>query len=49
MNRRIRFIETMTFGSPDRPASADYFAYDATRQRWEAEGLPKGVDLNEYF
>ena len=39
----------MTFGAPDRPASGDYFAYDSTQQRWEREGLPPGVDLNEYF
>lgn len=49
MNRRQRFLETMTFGSPDRPASGDYFYYDATRERWEAEGLPGSADLNEYF
>jgi uroporphyrinogen decarboxylase-like protein len=49
MNRRERFLETMTYGSPDRPASADYFSYDSTRERWEREGLPKGVDLDEYF
>lgn len=49
MNRRERFIETMTFGSPDRPASGDYFAYETTKKRWEQEGLPKDVDLNEYF
>ena len=49
MNRRERFIETMTFGSPDRPACGDYFAYDTTRQRWEREGLPPNADLNEYF
>jgi len=49
MNRRKRFLETMTFGAPDRPASGDYFYYDSTRARWEREGLPKGVDLDEYF
>ncbi len=49
MNRRLRFLETMTFGAPDHPASGDYFSYDSTRQRWEREGLPPGVDLNEYF
>lgn len=49
MNRRERFLKTMTWGRPDRPASADYFAYDSTRARWEREGLPRGVDLNEYF
>lgn len=49
MNRRERFLETMTFGIPDRPSSGDYFAYNSTRERWEKEGLPKGVDLDEYF
>jgi len=49
MNRRERFLETMTFGKPDRAASGDYFYYDATRERWESEGLPKAADLNEYF
>jgi uroporphyrinogen decarboxylase len=49
MNRRQRFLETMTFGQPDRPASGDYFYYDSTRRRWESEGLPKDADLNEYF
>lgn len=49
MNRRERFLETMTFGTPDRPSSGDYFAYNSTRERWEREGLPQGVDLDEYF
>lgn len=49
MTRRERFLQTMTCGHPDRPASADYFAYDSTRERWEREGLPRGADLNEYF
>ncbi|HUU30726.1 MAG TPA: uroporphyrinogen decarboxylase family protein [Phycisphaerae bacterium] len=49
MTRRERFLRTMRFGAPDRPASAAYFAYDSTRERWEREGLPKGVDLNEHF
>ena len=39
----------MTFGRPDRPASADYLSYDSTRERWEQEGLPHDADLNEYF
>lgn len=39
----------MTFGNPDRPCSSDYFAYDSTRERWEREGLPKGVDPIDYF
>jgi hypothetical protein len=49
VNRRDRFLETMTFGRPDRPASGDYFYYESTRQRWESEGLPAGADLDEYF
>ena len=49
MNKRQRFIETMTFGNPDRPAAGDYFFYDSTRERWEREGLPKNTDLLEYF
>jgi len=49
MNRRERFLQTMMFGSPDIPASADYFAYQSTRERWEAEGLPHDADLNTYF
>lgn len=39
----------MTFGTPDRPAAGDYFAYESTRWRWEREGLPAGADLNSYF
>ena len=49
MNSRQRFIETMTFGSPDRPAAGDYMYYEATRERWEREGLPRDADLREYF
>lgn len=49
MNQRERFIQTLTFGTPDVPASGDYFAYPSTRERWEAEGLPRGADLNAYF
>lgn len=52
MNERERFIRTLTCRGPDRPSYGDYFAYDSTRQRWEREGLPKGLDhggLFDYF
>ncbi|MCC7262535.1 MAG: hypothetical protein IT369_08450 [Candidatus Latescibacteria bacterium] len=52
MNERERFIRTLTCSGPDRPSYGDYFAYDSTRQRWEREGLPKGLDhggLFDYF
>jgi len=52
MNERERFVRTMTCNNPDRPSYGDYFAYDSTRQRWEREGLPPGLDnagLFDYF
>jgi uroporphyrinogen decarboxylase len=49
MTKRERFLQTMTFGTPDRPSQGEYFYYPATRERWEREGLPAGVDLNDYF
>ncbi len=49
MTRRERFLQTMTFGSPDRPASGDYFGYESTLRRWQDEGLPADADLDEYF
>lgn len=49
MNRRERFIKTMTFGEPDRPAEGEHYGFDATRERWEREGLPKDADIDEYF
>ena len=49
MNERKRFIRTLTCSGPDRPSYGDYFAYDATRQRWEQEGLPKDLDCGGLF
>ncbi|MHB9025291.1 MAG: uroporphyrinogen decarboxylase family protein [Armatimonadota bacterium] len=49
MTKRERFLQTMTFGTPDRPSQGEYFYYPATRERWEREGLPAGVDLNDFF
>lgn len=41
MTRQQRFLETMTFGTPDHPAAGDYFAYASTRERWEREERKK--------
>ena len=52
MNERERFIKTLTCPNPDRPSYGDYFYYDSTQERWECEGLPKGLDraaLFDYF
>jgi hypothetical protein len=43
MTERERFVRTLTCNSPDRPSYGDYFAYAATQQRWEREGLPAGL------
>lgn len=52
MNERERLIRTLTCSGPDRPSYGDYFYYDSTRERWESEGLPEGLDrggLFDYF
>lgn len=50
MTKRQRFIETVTFGSPDKPASGELFGFDSTNERWVREGLPADViDLEKYF
>ena len=49
MNERERFIATLTGGRPDRPSYGDYLYYESTRKRWEAEGMPAGVDLWRHF
>jgi len=49
MTERERFVRTLTYGVPDRPSYGDYFGYDATRERWEREGMPKGLDRKGLF
>ena len=49
MNERERLILTLTCGEPDRPSYGDYFYYDTTRERWEREGLPPGLDTGGLF
>ncbi|MHB9134693.1 MAG: uroporphyrinogen decarboxylase family protein [Armatimonadota bacterium] len=50
MNNRERFSRTMRFQSVDHPPMMlPGGPWGLTVKRWEAEGLPPGVDLNEYF
>ena len=49
MNERERFVRTLTCDHPDRPSYGDYLAYDSTRERWEKEGLPKGLSRQQLF
>jgi len=49
MDERERFVKTLTCSNPDRPSYGDYIYYDSTRERWEREGLPKGLDNGGLF
>ncbi len=49
MTERERFVKTLTCGMPDRPSYGDYLYYDSTRERWEREGMPKGLDNDGLF
>ena len=49
MNERERFVRTLICAHPDRPSYGDYLAFDSTRERWEKEGLSKGLSRQQLF
>ncbi|MFQ6048864.1 MAG: uroporphyrinogen decarboxylase family protein, partial [Phycisphaerae bacterium] len=49
MNPRQRFIETMTFGRPDRPPFLEFSLRPATLDNWRRQGLPPDVDVQAFF
>jgi len=49
MNERERFVRTLTCNHPDRPSYGDYLAFASTQERWEKEGLPKGLSRQQLF
>lgn len=49
MNERERFMKTMRFEKPDRIPYFEQYIRDDTVERWRKEGLPRGVDIEEYF
>jgi len=46
---RCRSIRTLSFEPVDHPPLLVGGGWRRTRERWEAEGMPAGVNLNEYF
>ena len=49
INNRERFLKTMRFEAVDHPPLLVPGPWATTRRRWEREGLPAGVSLEEYF
>jgi len=49
VNERERFLATAGFRPVDRAFLLGPWAWQSTVRRWEAEGLPAGADLAEYF
>lgn len=49
MNERERFVRTLTCRQPDRPSYGDYLYFESTQERWEKEGLSKGLSRQQLF
>jgi len=49
LNARERFLETLRFGKPDRPFLMPQWFFPETIERWQSEGLPADVDVDEFF
>jgi uroporphyrinogen decarboxylase len=47
MNARQRFIETLTFGNPDKIPFSPGGPRESTLARWHREGLPEGLNYFE--
>ena len=49
MNDRARYLQTLTFGKPDRIPLLPGGGRESTRERWYSEGLPRDTaDIIEY-
>jgi uroporphyrinogen decarboxylase len=49
MTTRDLWLEIMNYGEFDRVPVHHWTGWDETIERWEAEGMPKDVNQNEYF
>ena len=49
MNSRERFVETLTFGKPDRIPFSPGGPRESTLARWHKEGLPEWADWFDYL
>lgn len=47
MNARERFIETLTFGNPDKIPFMPGYGRESTLKRWHEEGLPAQIESPE--
>ena len=49
MNPRQRFIQTLSFGTPDRIPFQPGYPRESTRARWHTEGLPENADSSAHL
>jgi uroporphyrinogen decarboxylase len=49
LNSRERFLDTMSYGSPDRVPYFDEGLRDGVLEAWRKEGLADGADLDKMF
>lgn len=49
MTPRERYIQTLTFGNPDRIPFTPGGPRESTLRRWHSEGLPEGVGWGQYL
>ena len=49
MNARERFVETLTFGRPDRVPFSPGGPRESTLAAWHTQGLPQGVDWHAHL
>lgn len=49
MNQRERWVETLTFGAPDRIPLKPGWPRESTRERWHKEGLPEDAAYPAYL
>ena len=49
MNSRQRFLECMRFGTPDRPPCFQEGLRDDVLEKWQGQGMPAGMQLEQLF
>ena len=49
MNERERFVETLTFGNPDKVPLTPGGPRQSTLEAWHRQGLPEGVNWQDYL
>jgi uroporphyrinogen decarboxylase len=49
MNERERFVETLTFGNPDKVPLTPGGPRQSTLEAWHQQGLPDGVNWQDYL